>query len=102
VHLESGQWNLAIIDLYAAVGGLNSFQTILNKAITDTLAASTANASAKVSWIPTAFNKVYTSANNLLSAAGGVLQGFDSVAYIFDTARSNRADQWTYSRPIRS
>jgi hypothetical protein len=45
---------------------------------------------------------VYTSANNLLSAAGGVLQGFDSVAYIFDTARSNRADQWTYSRPIRS
>ena len=95
VHLESGQWKLAIIDLYAAVGGLNSFQTILAKAITDTLAASTANASAKVSWIPTAFDEVYTSANNILSAAGGVLQGFDSVAYIFDTSRSNRADQWT-------
>jgi len=92
-ELKSGQWVNAARDLTAAVGGLNALQTLIVKSI------EAANPSSQITgesgWLSIPYTSLFTAFNKYMSAAGGILQGIDSTAYLVDIAHSNQADQWT-------
>jgi hypothetical protein len=91
-EIQAGQWTTAVRDLTAAVGGLNSLQTLIIEAIKAQYPAKI-NPSGGTIFIPWA--KVFEAVNKYMGAAGGVLQAFDSAKYAFDILNSDQADQWT-------
>jgi hypothetical protein len=92
-EITTGQWKNAARDLTAALGGLNALQTLIVKAIEIQVPNSTPTAG--TTWLNVPFTGVFTAFNKYMSAAGGVLQAFDSGKYASDIASSDQADQWT-------
>ena len=89
--ITEGHWFTAAVDINNTVDGSSSLRTMIIKGFTD---AAVKNGTAA---IPDTRDLLgfLNGFNTYLNAAGGLLQVFDSGAYLADIERSDNADQWT-------
>jgi hypothetical protein len=88
--IANGQWFDAGVDLTGTAAGAGTVRTILVEAFDRAVKARVA-----AGLDPGAMKGFMNSFNVILNAAGGVLQAFDSSAYVKDLAQADQADQWT-------
>ena len=88
--IAKGQWFDAGVDITSTVAGSNALRTMLiggfNKAVASRVAAGLD---------PGPMSGLLSAFNTIMNAAGGVLQVFDTGAYVKDLANSDQADQWS-------
>lgn len=88
--IAMGQWFDAGVDITSTAAGSNTLRTMLvsgfQKAVARRVAAGLD---------PGPMSGFMASFNTILNAAGGVLQVFDTGAYVKDLANSDEADQWS-------
>ncbi len=87
--IANGQWFDAGVDLTGTAIGAGTVRTILVDAFDKAVKARVA-----AGLDPGAMSGFMNSFNVAMNAAGGVLQAFDSSAYVKDLATSDQADQW--------
>lgn len=87
--IVNGQWFDAGVDITSTVAGANALRTMLisgfQKAVASRVAAGLD---------PGPMSGLLGAFNSIMNAAGGVLQVFDSGAYVADLVHSDQADQW--------
>jgi hypothetical protein len=88
--IAKGQWFDAGVAITGTVGGSGALRTMLIKGFEVAVAN---RAAAGLDTGP--MQGLLKSFNNIMNAAGGVLQVFDSGDYLTDLGRSDRADQWS-------
>jgi hypothetical protein len=87
--ITKGQWFDAGVDITSTVAGSNTLRSMLIKGFELAVAS---RAEAGIDSGP--MKGLLSSFNTIMNAAGGVLQAFDSGAYVKDLANSDQADQW--------